>query len=128
MAVARHEPHASAPAPVCRRTGRRPGACLAGRQASPWHLYVLECSDATLYVGIAKDVDLRLRTHNAGRGARYTRTRRPARLVYIEDCDDHGSALRREREVKRWSRPKKVAALGLGCAARLSAGPARQSA
>jgi putative endonuclease len=94
----------------------------AGREASSyqlWHLYVLECSDGTLYIGIAKDVEKRLACHESGRGARYTRTRRPVRLVYSEPAGDHASALRRERRVKRWSRPGKVEKLGLAVPRRL---------
>jgi len=78
-----------------------------------WSLYVAECSDGTLYVGIAKDVRARLEAHNSGRGARYTRTRRPVRLLYSETWPDLRSAMRREREVKGWSRPAKVERLGL---------------
>ncbi len=98
-----------------RSAGRRAGA----KAGCPWFLYVAECADLTLYVGIAKDVEARIAVHNSGRGARYTRTRRPVRLVYTERRADIGSALRREREIKRWSRPQKVAKLGLGCVERL---------
>ncbi len=87
----------------------------------PWFLYVAECADGTLYVGIAKDVEARLAVHNAGRGARYTRTRRPVRLVHSEKLPDIGSALRREREIKKWSRPLKVKRLGLSVPGRLAA-------
>ncbi len=84
-----------------------------------WYLYALECADRTLYVGIAKDVEKRICVHNSGRGAKYTSTRRPVRLVYSEACSDVGEALRREREVKRWSRPKKIKRLGLEGPAKL---------
>ncbi len=97
----------------------RPGEC-------PWFLYVAECADRTLYVGIAKNVEARLACHNSGRGAKYTRTRGPVRLVYSEKLADVGAALRREREVKRWSRPKKVAKLALASPPRLA--PERKSA
>ncbi len=79
----------------------------------PWFLYAVECADGTLYVGIAKDVVKRVAVHNSGRGAKYTSRRRPVRLVYTEKCPDVGSALRREREVKRWSRPQKLERLGV---------------
>jgi len=88
---------------------------------SVWHLYVLECSDRTLYVGIAKDVDARFAAHSAGRGAKYTRTRRPLTILYRERCGDIATAMRRERQVKSWSRPQKIARLALPCAASLSA-------
>ena len=92
---------------------------MAKPRTGEWHLYVVECSDGSYYVGIAKDVERRLAAHNSGRGARYTSTRRPVRLLYTEKCPDIGSALRREREVKRWSRPRKVESLGLEGPARL---------
>ena len=92
----------------------------------PWFLYVAECADLTHYVGIAKDVEARIAVHNSGRGARYTRTRRPVRLVYTERLPDVGAALRREREIKRWSRPQKVGKLGLGCVERLR-GPRKRA-
>jgi putative endonuclease len=92
------------------RGRRKPGT---RRRRDRWWLYAALCADGTLYVGIAKDVARRIECHNAGRGARYTRTRRPIALVHSEPCGDMASALRREREVKRWSRPTKVARLGL---------------
>ena len=98
---------------------KKPGA------KCPWFLYVAECADRTLYVGIAKNVKARIACHNSGRGAKYTRTRTPVRLIYSEKLADVGSALRREREVKRWSRPKKVARLSLASPPRLSPKPIR---
>lgn len=102
--------------PAKRRVATGPARCK-----EPWSLYVVECADLSLYVGIAKNVDARLAVHNAGRGARYTRTRLPVRLLYMVRLPDVGTALRREREVKRWSRPTKVQTLGLPVAERLRA-------
>ena len=99
-----------------------------GEHQQPWFLYVAECADRTLYVGIAKDVGARIDTHNSGRGARYTRTRTPVRVVYTERLPDIGSALRREREIKRWSRPQKVVKLGLACVERLCGSRRRRAA
>ncbi|WP_428101372.1 GIY-YIG nuclease family protein [Candidatus Rariloculus sp.] len=79
-----------------------------------WHVYILVCSDGTLYTGIAKDPAERLRQHNAGRGARYTRGRLPVELVYEEKADDRGSALRREHEIKRLSAAAKRKLIGGG--------------
>ncbi len=70
---------------------------------SPWRVYILRCADGTLYTGIATDTARRLSEHNAGRGARYTRSRLPVELVYEETVPDRGSALRREHEIKRMS-------------------------
>ncbi len=68
--------------------------------ASEWHLYILACADGTLYTGVAKDVEARVRQHNNGKGAKYTRGRLPVNLVYSERVGTHGDALRRERRVK----------------------------
>jgi putative endonuclease len=69
--------------------------------------YILECSDGTFYTGWSTDPSRRERQHNAGRGARYTRVRRPVRLVYVEEQPDKPSALRRERKIKSFPREKK---------------------
>ena len=70
--------------------------------------YILECADGTFYTGWSTDPERRERQHNAGRGARYTRDRRPVRLVYIEEQLDKPSALRRELKIKRLPREKKL--------------------
>lgn len=77
-----------------------------------WYLYILECGDGTLYTGITDDVQKRLSAHNSGKGAKYTRGRRPLVLRYSEACLSHSSALRREIEVKRLSRAEKLALIG----------------
>ncbi|MEJ2551591.1 MAG: GIY-YIG nuclease family protein [Anaerolineales bacterium] len=69
---------------------------------------MLECSDGTLYTGWTTDPERRLRDHNAGRGARYTRARRPLRLAYIERLPDRITAMRRERAIKSLSRDRKL--------------------
>lgn len=69
--------------------------------------YILECSDGTYYTGWTTDPGRRLRQHNAGRGARYTRSRRPVRLVYVEVCADRASAMKRERGIKSLPRSQK---------------------
>lgn len=71
--------------------------------------YILRCADGTLYTGWTTDPHRRLREHNAGRGARYTRSRRPVQLVYLEACPDRSTALRREREIKKMNRTQKEA-------------------
>ena len=68
-----------------------------------WHVYIVECADSTLYTGVALDVGERLARHNAGLGARYTRGRRPVRLVYAETAADRAAAQRREHAIKRLS-------------------------
>ena len=73
-----------------------------------YYCYILECSDGTFYTGWSTDPQRRERQHNAGRGARYTRDRRPVRLVYVEELSDKPSALRRELRIKRLPREKKL--------------------
>lgn len=71
------------------------------------YCYIVECSDGTLYTGWTTDPERRIKTHNAGRGARYTRTRRPVRLVYLEPQLDRTSAMKRERVIKLMTRQQK---------------------
>jgi predicted GIY-YIG superfamily endonuclease len=77
-----------------------------------WWLYLLRCGDGTLYCGIALDVAARLKQHQEGKGAKYTRGRGPLALVYREACGTKAQALRRERAVKRLPRAKKLLLAG----------------
>ena len=79
-----------------------------------WSVYLLRCGDGTLYCGIALDVEARLRQHQGGRGAKYTRGRGPLELVFQEACGSKAEALRREREVKRLRRAAKEALIATG--------------
>jgi len=72
-----------------------------------WTVYLVECSDLTLYCGIAKDLAVRLTKHDAGKGAKYTRGRGPVKLVCSRDGLSHGDALRLERAVKKQPRKNK---------------------
>jgi putative endonuclease len=72
-----------------------------------FYCYILECSDGSFYTGWSTDPERRLTQHNRGTGARYTRSRRPVRLVYMEQLPDRGAALKRERAIKALSHPKK---------------------
>jgi uncharacterized protein (TIGR02453 family) len=72
-----------------------------------WHVYLARCRDGTLYTGITTDPVRREAAHNAGRGASYTRSRRPVRLVHLEPAPDRGAALRRELAIKRLPRAVK---------------------
>ena len=74
-----------------------------------WIVYILRCRDDTLYTGITADVVKRLRMHNAGTGAKYTRSRGPVALEYTEIHPDKSSALRREIAIKQLSRQEKLA-------------------
>jgi putative endonuclease len=65
-----------------------------------FYCYILECSDGTYYTGWSTNPQERLIRHNRGTGARYTRSRRPVRLVYVEELADKAAALKRERAIK----------------------------
>ena len=73
-----------------------------------WSVYILRCGDGSLYTGIAKDVQARLKVHQSGKGAKYTRGRAPLELVYEEICADKGTALKRELAIKALSREEKL--------------------
>ena len=73
----------------------------------PFFCYILECSDGTFYTGWTTDPPRRERQHNAGRGAKYTRMRRPVKLVYMEELSDRTSAMKRERAIKKMARAQK---------------------
>lgn len=83
------------------------GAVPAVWMMSMWYVYVVRCADRSLYTGITTDADRRIARHNLGHGARYTRTRRPVRLVYLEQATDRGAALRREYEIKQLTTAEK---------------------
>ena len=70
------------------------------RRADGWFVYILRCADGTFYTGITTDVGRRCRQHNEGTASRYTRSRRPVRLVYRERQADQSAALRREVAIK----------------------------
>ena len=71
--------------------------------------YMVECADGSLYTGWTTDPLRREHQHNQGRGSRYTRQRRPVRLVYVETQPDRSEAMKREIAIKRLSRAKKIA-------------------
>ncbi len=83
-----------------------------------YYVYLLRCRDGTLYTGYTDDPERRLKVHNAGKGAKYTRSRLPVELVYREQCPDKSAALRREREIKGMKRAEKLAMVAAGPGAR----------
>lgn len=72
------------------------------------YTYIVECKDGTLYTGWTNNLEKRLRAHNEGKGAKYTKSRRPVTLVYQESFDTKEEAMRREYAIKRFSRKKKM--------------------
>ena len=73
------------------------------------YVYILRCADGSLYTGWTTDPARRLAEHNRGQGAKYTRSRRPAELVYQERCESRPEAMRRERQIKQLTREQKLA-------------------
>ena len=76
------------------------------------YCYIVECADGTFYTGWTTDPKRRVDVHNKGQGARYTRMRRPVKLVYLEPQPDKVSALKRERAIKMMTRAKKQKLIG----------------
>jgi putative endonuclease len=80
------------------------------RGAAPWltwFVYLVRCSDGTLYCGITTEINRRIAEHNSGKGAKYTRSRAPVTLVYLEESPTRSSASKREAAIKKMSRSKK---------------------
>lgn len=79
--------------------------------ATIWSVYLVRCRDGSLYTGITTDLVRRLAAHNSGTASRYTRSRRPVRVVHEETGFNHSTALKREAAIKRLPRQKKLALL-----------------
>ena len=73
-----------------------------------WCVYILKCSDGSLYTGISNSLSERIDTHNSGKGAKYTKSRLPVTLVYEEHTRDKSRSLKREIEIKKLTRSKKI--------------------
>jgi|TARA_Y100001968_G_C18927624_1_gene512717 putative endonuclease len=73
-----------------------------------WYVYILKCSDDSLYTGITNDLNKRVATHNSGKGAKYTKTRTPVSLIYKESFDTKEESLKREIEIKKLKRKQKL--------------------
>lgn len=72
-----------------------------------WYVYMVRCRDNSLYTGSTDDVERRLAVHNAGKGAKYTRSRLPVSLAYREECPDKSAALKREYAIKHLTKAQK---------------------
>jgi putative endonuclease len=77
------------------------------QKETQWFVYLLQCADGSLYTGISNDLERRISQHNNGKGAKYTRSRRPVKLVYRQSCRDQSDALKQEHSIKQMSRAKK---------------------
>jgi predicted GIY-YIG superfamily endonuclease len=78
------------------------------RNHKKWHLYIIRCSDNSLYTGITTDVPRRVKEHNQKTASNYTRSRTPVKLVYQESHPNRSSALKREIQIKKWSCANKI--------------------
>lgn len=85
---------------------------MADPLPSTYHVYVLRCADGTLYTGYTADLQRRLAQHQAGKGARYTRGRRPVELAASWPYPDRSSAMRAEAALKRLDRDSKLSLIG----------------
>ncbi len=79
---------------------------------SAYFVYLLECADGSLYTGITTDVARRFVEHQAGIGSHFTKAKKARRMVYTEEHPSRSSALKREAEIKKWPRKKKLALAG----------------
>lgn len=84
-----------------------------------FYCYIVECADGTYYTGWSTDPQRRVNVHNRGKGAAYTRMKRPVRLVYVEELSDHASALAREIAIKKLTHKQKQQLILLGAGKKL---------
>ena len=73
-----------------------------------WFVYILECEDESLYTGYSSNTNERFLIHCAGKGAKYTRSHKPRRILYSEEYNSKIEAIKREKQIKGWSRRKKL--------------------
>lgn len=76
--------------------------------SNKWFVYILECEDKSLYTGYSLNANERFLTHCAGKGAKYTRSHKPRKILYTEEYNTKTEAIKRERQIKGWSRKKKL--------------------
>jgi putative endonuclease len=81
---------------------------LVKKTRRPWFVYIIACKDNSLYVGITNDIEERIKSHNLGQGCRYTKSRCPVKLLFCEMQKNRSSATKREMEIKKFSRSKKL--------------------
>lgn len=79
-----------------------------------WYVYLILCEDKSLYCGSTDDVEARFNAHKSGKGAKYTRSHKPVRIIYKEEFATKSESLKREAEIKKWSRAEKIKNLSMG--------------
>jgi len=82
------------------------------QQKFMWFVYMIVCKDGSYYIGSSNDVERRFKDHLSGKGGRYTRSHKPQKLVYKEELTTKSEALKREAQLKKWTRAKKEALIG----------------
>ena len=78
-----------------------------------WFVYVLLCKDGTFYTGITNNLEKRFSEHKSGKGGRYTRSHEPLKMIYSEQLANQSEVLKRESEIKSWSKKEKIKNLKL---------------
>lgn len=78
------------------------------KEIKPWFVYLIQCSDQTIYTGITPDVNARIDKHNSGKGAKYTKNRIPVVLLHAIECPNHSLAASLEYKIKKFSRSQKL--------------------
>lgn len=91
--------------PVPRKSVKKPRVV---KKKPSWCVYILECKNGVLYTGITGDLERRFKQHQSGNGGRFTRTFGASRILYFEKSRGRSQALKREFEIKSWTRPKKL--------------------
>lgn len=79
-----------------------------------YFVYIIQCEDNSLYTGMTSDIQKRFKEHKSSKGARYTRSHKPVKIVYTEECETMIEALKRERQIKGWKRNKKLNLIKFG--------------
>lgn len=114
--VRKPSPDAAAPAgiPASPEESASAAETAADEQAAPAYTYIVRCADGTYYTGWTNHLTKRIAAHNAGKGAKYTKPRRPVRLVYYEVSDTKEEAMRREWQIKQMTRAAKEKMMACG--------------
>ena len=73
-----------------------------------FYVYILLCQDCSFYTGYTKDLDARIKQHENGKGAKYTKSHKPRKLAYVEQLDSRGKAMKREKDIKKLSHHEKL--------------------
>jgi putative endonuclease len=79
-----------------------------------YYVYMMECEDTSIYTGITTDVERRLAEHKAGKASHYTSARKAKKLLRVEEHPDRGAALKREAQIKSWTRAQKLSLISSG--------------